>query len=422
MRKLRCAGCCALFLWVISGCQEPQRQDAAWPDGAWRRHTIDDSSLGADGVRVGDLDKDGRLDIVSPWEQGGQIRVYLNPGEDGLRESWPAVTIAEVGDPEDAFFVDLDGDGWLDVVSSCEGDTRSMYIHWAPANPSSLLDPGAWDTAELPAASGLMQWMYAFSVQVDGLLGPHLIAGGKGSEAQIGWFQAPETPRDMARWTWHPLQAAGWVMTLRPVDFDEDGDLDVLATDRRGERRGAFWLENPGPESGTANQWPEHRIGPANDYEAMHNAVADMDGGGLDDVLVAARDGPLRFHRRSKHGLEEWEAYRIDMPTTTAHGKSVQAADVDMDGNLDLVVATARADGGKIGVFWLSHGGDPTRTTWAPTSISGPEGFIFDLMEVADLDGDADLDLITLEEKGPYLADGYEGRELGVIWYENPAR
>ena len=59
---------------------------------------------------------------------------------------------------------------------------------------------------------------------------------------------------------------------------------------------------------------------------------------------------------------------------------------------------------------------------WTATSISGPEGFINDLLQLIDLDHDGDLDVVTVEEKGPYLSKGYKGKELGVIWYENPAR
>lgn len=44
--------------------------------------------------------------------------------------------------------------------------------------------------------------------------------------------------------------------------------------------------------------------------------------------------------------------------------------------------------------------------------IGGPEGVKFDLIQLEDLDADGDLDLITCEER----------HQLGVIWYENPAR
>ena len=97
-------------------------------------------------------------------------------------------------------------------------------------------------------------------------------------------------------------------------------------------------------------------------------------------------------------------------------------ADIDLDGQLDIVVACEHANEGKIGTFWLTYDREPTESRWAATSISGPEGFINDLIQLIDLDNDGDLDVVTVEEKGPYLAKGYEGKELGVIWYENPAR
>jgi hypothetical protein len=37
---------------------------------------------------------------------------------------------------------------------------------------------------------------------------------------------------------------------------------------------------------------------------------------------------------------------------------------------------------------------------------------------VTDLDGD--LDVVTVEGKGPYITRGENVKELGVIWYENP--
>ena len=46
----------------------------------WKRHVIDDASKGADGVRLADVNGDGHLDIATGWEQGGVVRVCLNPG------------------------------------------------------------------------------------------------------------------------------------------------------------------------------------------------------------------------------------------------------------------------------------------------------------------------------------------------------
>ena len=74
-------------------------------DKPWPRHTIDDSSRGADGVRIADVNGDGRTDLVTGWEEGGVIRVYLQPAKDEVRRKWPAVTVGKVRSPEDAVFV-----------------------------------------------------------------------------------------------------------------------------------------------------------------------------------------------------------------------------------------------------------------------------------------------------------------------------
>ena len=112
----------------------------------------------------------------------------------------------------------------------------------------------------------------------------------------------------------------------------------------------------------------------------------------------------------------------IEIPPNGGGGKAVKVADIDLDGQLDLAISSEHATDGKIGTYWLSYDQKPTEKKWSATSISGPEGFINDLIQLTDLDGDGDLDVVTVEEKGPYLAKGYKGKELGVIWYENPVR
>ena len=80
-------------------------------EDAWVRHTIDNSSRGADGVRFLDVNADGHGDIATGWEEGGLIRAYLHPGPRKAAERWPLVTVARVKSPEDAVFCDLDGTG-----------------------------------------------------------------------------------------------------------------------------------------------------------------------------------------------------------------------------------------------------------------------------------------------------------------------
>jgi hypothetical protein len=370
------------------------------PKAPWARHTIDGTSKGADGVRLADANGDGRPDLVTGWEEGGEVRLYLHPGREKAKEPWPRVTVGRVRSPEDAVLADLDGDGAMDAVSACEGSARSIFIHWAPRDRAKRLDPATWTTEALPASVDRQAWMFCVPVQLDGRHGPDLLCGGKNQGAEVGWFEAPDDPRRAADWIWHPLSAAGWVMSLLPIDLDADGDLDVLLTDRKGPLRGVRWLENPGRPGA---EWKNRFIG-GRDREVMFLERADLDGDGAADLVVAAKDAPVLLLRA--RGLLAWEATEIPLPPGTGSGKAPGVADLDGDGKADLVLSCEHAEGEKQGVVALLG---PART---PADISGPAGTKFDLVRILDLDGDGDLDVLTCEEI----------ENLGVVWYENPLK
>ncbi len=375
----------------------------------WARHTIDNSSRGADGVRLADVSGDGLMDITTPWEEGGVIRVYINPGPGKAKEHWPAATVGEVRSGEDAVFADLDGDGAVDVVSSCEGGTRSVFVHWAPHDADRYLDAGKWKTEAIPAAEKQQLWMFALPMEIDGQGGIDLVLGSKGGNATVGWLQSPTDPRDVSAWKYHPLRKAGWIMSLQAHDMDGDGDPDVLLSDRNGALRGVYWLENPGAAASSAgHSWKEHKIG-ATDRECMFLTAADVNGDGRRDVVVAAKGSGLIYFEATGKKDVPWRSREIPLPPNSGSGKGVAAGDVDKDGRCDLVFTCEHAQG-KSGVWWMSCDGPPSEGAWRNHDISGAAGAKFDRVELIDLDGDGDLDVLTCEERD----------NLGVIWYENP--
>lgn len=370
----------------------------------WARHSIDASEGGPDGVRVADVNGDGLPDIATGWEQAGAVRAYLHPGHDKVRAPWPSVTVGDVASPEDAVFADINGDQVMDVVSSTEGDGRTIYVHIAPSE--GYMDAGKWETVPVARSEGKGQWMFAFPMDVDGNGSMDLVAGSKNDFAAIGSWRFPATPGGKASWSrWY---GAGWVMSITAHDMNGDGAVDIVASDRKGPRSGALWFQNmPGSAA-----WPVVRAGPEGEVEAMFLDVADLDGDGMTDIVMAAKDGPIQFLRGLNRRGNSFRTHTIDMPDGFGSGKAVAVGDLDMDGALDVVFTCEHADGELSGVGLLQHSGDPTASEWAATDIGGPDGTKFDRAELLDLDGDGDLDVLTTEE-----ADG-----LGVVWYENPAK
>lgn len=380
---------------------------------SWARHTIDLASRGADGARLADVNGDGWLDVTTGWEEGGEVRVCLHPGAARCKLPWPAVTVGQVKSPEDALFVDLDSDQSFDVVSCCEGKTRSVFVHWAPARPTDLLLPKKWTTVPIPATRGREMWMFAAAANIDNQGSLDLFVGSKGTGGSVSWLEVPSDARNVAKWQLHRLRDAGWIMSLVPRDMDGDGDTDLVVSDRKGRHRGVFWLEHPGFTGALDDlRWKEHAIG-GEDHEVMFLDVCDLDVDRQADILVATRNSRILWFRRAPGTRERWNMKAIPNPYGVPHGKAVQVGDIDLDGRLDIVhSANTYGDRLKPGVAWLKCEGTPLSGPWKQVDISRDEGVKFDLVPLYDVDGDGDLDVITTEERDNF----------GVVWYENPCR
>jgi len=387
-------------------------QDTAWP-----RHVVNDELSGADGVRIADVNGDSLMDITTGFEEGGVTKVFLHPGYTRVKEPWPSVTVGVTPDVEDAVFADLDNDGAVDVISSTEGKTKKIFINWAPQNPDDYLDSQEWNSQAMPASDGLMRWMFAYPMQVDDQYGQDIIAGAKNPGGAIGWFEAPENPRIMSDWTWHTIYPATWIMSIFLRDMDHDGDIDIVSSDRKpGDSRGVRWIENPGPGPAQKQVWKNHFMG-AQDREVMFMDMADLDDDGLEDAMVTAYpDQQITYLRRLDETGLNWETHEIDLPETSGRAKAIKVGDIDGDGSPDLVHSSnTLKDPAKEGILWASVKTSVTDRQWTWHSLSGPEGYKFDRIELLDMDGDGDLDVLTCEENY-----GEDSHGLGVIWYENP--
>lgn len=370
----------------------------------WPRHTIDNTSRGADGVRLADVNGDRLPDIATGWEEGGLVRVYLHPGWSRVRDPWPRVTVGNVSSPEDAFFVDLDDNGHWDVISSCEGKTRTLYLHQAPSTVADYLDESAWKTRAIPASVQRELWMFGLPLNNAKAKLEQLIVSSKGNGASVSRVQLPSSHRSIDQWHIERLYSAGWIMSLQPFDFNGDGALDVLVSDRRGEQSGVLWLENS-----VTVPWPKHPIGATGEEVMFLDLHEDPKTKKLTIAVFAKPRQIFIFSRTS--GSEQWKTQRHIIDAKIGTAKAVSFADIDRDGQVDLVASCEGATN-AMGVFWFPIPESGQTKITRINDISGIAGIKFDRLETLDLDGDGDLDVMTCEERD----------NLGVIWYENPGR
>lgn len=380
---------------------------------SWKCHTIDNSSNGADGVKLADVNEDGLLDITTGWEEGGITKLYLHPGVDNVKQEWPSVIVGKTANVEDAVFADMDNDGRLDIVSCTESNSKKIFVHFA--SESDLLNSAAWKQKILPASDGRMKWMYAEHLQLDGKNGIDLIAAGRGENSQLGWFEAPKEGNDLEGWQWHPISPMGWVMSILLRDMDGDGDTDIVVSDRRLELQACRWLENPGIGPNQKKPWLNHMIG-AEKLEVMFMTMSDIDKDGVEEAVVTERtQQTIRIFKRLNTSGTSWSERILKIPASTGSAKSVELGDINGDGVQDFVLSTNTDGASKVGLSWIDGTEIVDTEDLILKSISGAHNAKYDKVELVDMDRDGDLDVLICEEN---FGEGSKG--LGVVWYENP--
>ncbi len=403
---MKLARATAVFL-LVTACTAPdQGRSVQALETPWTARTIYAGLSGADGVNLKDVNADGLFDVVTPWEQSAKTTVSLHPGYGGLGSEWPTTIVGtSLGAVEDAIFADVDDDGNVDVITASEN--KKIYIHFAPTPPATT-----WTTVIVASATGTQRWMQVAFADIDDDGHGDIIAGGRTAPATVSLFKgpsSPDDPRDGADWARTDISNAGWVMSLKVLDVDADDDLDIVLSDRTHylvggvptyDLVGSRWLEQVSWSS-----WTNHTIGvSAGDPKFLE--IADLDGDSDLDVIDCSSNNNYQSitRRLNGGGWTSWTSSAVSpLPSNVGQCQDVAVGDLDQDSYLDYVVSYSAADGALSGIVWIS-GADGSRN-----EVSGEPGVKFDNVELYDVDGDSDLDIITSEQT--------EG--LGIVSYEN---
>ena len=308
---------------------------------------VTDRAMGARCAVAADFDGDGRMDLVSASSNDNAVSWHKNMGKDGsgrIRFSIKKeITWSSLGS-RIVTVADIDGDGLIDVVGASYYDST---VRWFKN-----------------------------------------LGYGKDQNGNFGFlgFQ----PNVIS-------QAVNEGQGVAVADLDNDGDVDIATASSGDNTIAVFTNIDRGVFCDIKHVVDNNATG------ARTVVAADLDGDGYLDLASASKDDSTvawYLNKGSKDPAVFEPKKIISQGSDSTGAYSLVAADINKDGNMDLVVAS---NGNDRVTFWRSDG----KGNFDKIVIYDKADFVLSVTAV-DFDRDGDIDVAS--------ASFYDGR---ILWYEN---
>ena len=288
---------------------------------------------------AGDVDGDGRLDLVASDVDGNTVSVFRNQGNPGSLSSnsfAPFVTFAVGASPRAVALTDLDGDGRPEIITANYHSSTVSILR----NGSS---PGTITTTSFPS-------------RVDFAVG----AGPQG---------------------------------LTVTDLDGDGRSDIATGNSIGNSLSL--LRNVGTGPLTSNSFAAAVTFSGPNYGHFLKAV-ELDGDGRPELLVSSYLGQsvsLYRNQSAPGGFTATSFALVTAPALSGRGHTLACGDLNGDGKPDIAIDTELAD--SVTLFQNTHtSGDVTAASLG-ARVDLPAGWNAWGTSIGDLDGDNRPDLVV---------------------------
>lgn len=392
----------------------------------WDKTTID-KVFRSEGVAVGDVNKDGKLDVLvgdfwyeAPDWKIHPIRRLKDFNDNAKQKGYFGDGLRGYSECMCCWAEDVNGDGWVDeIVIGFPG--KPAYWYENPKGDGLWKEHVIWHSAcnESPQFVDLfgtgkrvlvMGWqpivkLNSYDNRPYASLRFDVIT--TENQGQMAWFQPGKDPTQL--WEMHaispPSQPNAEVPGTRKFshglgtgDVNQDGRLDVICT--------GGWWEQPKDAAKSAGTWVFHAANLGEACSDMH--VVDIDGDGKPDIVSSSahKFGIWEYQNRGGSFLKQ------DLfPKLLSETHALHYVDLDGGGLKGLVTGKRFWSHGKNEpgsdadalIYWLK----PVKSsdgsiTFHPQVIDSNSG-IGTQFEIKDVDGNGKLDVITSNKKGVHL-------------------
>ena len=371
MRGIAAFWGCVGLAWAVVGSAAAARPTWTYLSSAEGNLPVPNAGTEQTACLVLDIDKDGIDDfVVTERTQGPSVVWYKYQGNG----RWAKYVIekAPLHIEAGGDFLDIDGDGDLDVVFA--GDWKSDGVWWWE-NPCPRFDPDTpWKRHTVKSGDGATHQHDNRFGDFDGDGGPELVWWSQ-SAKRLFLAEIPQDPRSAKSWSYQPIFSytgnAGHE-GLDVADINLDGKVDVVGA--------GYWFEHQG-----GVKFQAHKIA---DRPFTRTAVGQIVPGGRPEVVISPGEsaGPVEWYGWDGR---TWVAHRL--LDRVVNGHSLQIRDIDRDGHLDVFVGEMGKPGAgpecKTRILWGDGKGRFTEEVIAVGKANHES-------KLGDLDGNGKLDIV----------------------------
>ena len=336
--------------------------------GAYPRH-----------VSMGDIDGDGKSDMLVVNNNDSTISVYRNTGSAGVVSFAPRINYPARSDPFNATIADLNGDGKPEVIVSCYGNNR-VLIYRNNSTVGSVVLASQFSLT-------LNQYSNPISVSVRDLNGdgkPEIVTvNNNGNNVSV--FKNNSTSLGISFGVRYDFAVGNWPHLGTISDLNNDGKPEIIAPNYNDNTISV--LKNT--STATTISFAA-KVNYATGTNPFHVIAGDLNADGKPEVLVAnSNSASVSVFENISNDTAIILAPKVDYATGSSP-VYVSIANLDGDGKPD--VAVANFGSGTVSVYKNTSNG----TIALASKVDYATGSLPRTVVAGDLDGDGKPEMATV--------------------------